>query len=201
MAKVADEGSLLENGGTPAPPEHNLTAKWKEEKCNVFFVMAMLLGTGFVACTIFVAKISAMALVGVVGVMSGAMWMPYLMALIYYNTDAGKPMSGLYKKLAYAPLPAACPPWVKRAMVAHNNSLENFMLFGLSIFYATSMGVKDVDIRIAAYIYFVCRVYYWIFNMIPEVFMIKTALWCMGWGACTYIFILGIIEAKEAYSL
>jgi len=179
----------------------SLTDNWKKEGMTMFFFISLLAGTAFIACMIFVARISALAYVGVVGVMSAAMWMPYLMALIYYNTDKGKMFSGLYKKLAYAPLPAKVPAWVKRAMVAHNNSLENFMLFAIAVFFATSMQVPDDELRVACIFYFVCRVYYWIFTVAPEIFMMKTAFWCMGWGACTFIFIKGILESKAVYEI
>lgn len=99
------------------------------------------------------------------------------------------------------PLPAPVPKWVKRAMVAHNNSLENFMLYAISIFFALSMGVPDDEIRIAAAFYFACRVYYWVFTVAPAIFMMKTAFWCMGWGACTYIFIIGLLKAQAVYEL
>ena len=81
-----------------ATNEHNLTANYKAAGISWFLPVALLLGTTFVLCTIFVARINAMAYVGVVGVFSGAMWMPYLIALIVNNS--------LYKKLAYAPLTA-----------------------------------------------------------------------------------------------
>lgn len=99
MSKVQPEAD--------APPEHNLTEMFKEENMTMFFGMGLILGTAFIVCTICVARISSMAYVGVVGVMSAAMWMPYLMALIYFNTDSGAMFSGLYKKLAYAS-PSAC---------------------------------------------------------------------------------------------
>jgi len=186
----------------PAGEEtHNLKKNFKDEGMTMFFAIALLLGTAFIAIMIIVARIGAKAYIGVVGVMSGAMWMPYLMALIYYNTDSSSIMSGLMKKLSYAPLTAECPPWVKRAMVAHNNSLENFMLFAISIVFAIMMGVDEDDLNVPAIFYFACRVYYWIFTVAPEVFMMKTAFWCMGWGACTYMFCLGIAEAKTAYNI
>ena len=192
VGKVAPEGS---------PPEHDLTKAWKEEGMNMFFIVAMLVGTGLIAVITLVARVSALAYVGIVGVITAGMWMPYLMALIYYNTDAGKPMSGLYKKLAYAPLPAPIPKWVKRAMVNHNNSMENFMLFALSVWFAMSMGVPEPKIRWPAMAYFILRVYYSIFTVAPEIFMLKTACWCMGWACCTYIFILGLLESKPVYDL
>jgi uncharacterized MAPEG superfamily protein len=134
-----------------------LTEKFKEENITPFAILSMLMGTGLIAYVLFVARIGAMGYVGVVGVGSAAMWMPYLMALIYYNTDKGKPISGLIKKLGYADLPAPIPPWVKRAMVAHNNSLENFMLFGLGVFFAMSSGVVEEDLRLPCQLYFIFR--------------------------------------------
>ena len=144
-------------GDTVPEMPKTLTEKFKEENITPFAILSMLLGTGLIAYVLFVARIGAMGYVGVVGVGSAAMWMPYLMALIYYNTDQGKPMSGLIKKLGYADLPAPIPPWVKRAMVAHNNSLENFMLFGLGVFFAMSSGVAEEDLRLPCQLYFVFR--------------------------------------------
>ena len=43
------------------------------------------------------------------------------------------------------------------AMVAHNNSLENFMLFGLGVFFATASGVPEEDIRLPSQLYFIFR--------------------------------------------
>ena len=45
------------------------------------------------------------------------------------------------------------------------------------------------------------RVYYWIFTVAPEIFMLKTAFWCMGWGACTYIFCMGIAKITAVYEI
>ena len=72
-------------------PTWNLTRNFKEEGITTFFVLSLILATAFVACVLFVARIGAIAYIGVVGVMSGAMWMPYLMALIYYNTVPALP--------------------------------------------------------------------------------------------------------------
>ena len=72
----------------------------------MFFILSMIMATVFIVLVIVLAEPSGFAMIGVVGVMSGAMWMPYLIAFIVYNTDKGSPCSGLYKKLAYAPLKA-----------------------------------------------------------------------------------------------
>lgn len=85
----------------------------------------------------------------VVGLFSASMWMPYLMALIYYN--------GLWKKLNYEPLTAAKPDWVGRAVVAHNNSLENFMLFGIAVILATLLQIPDVETVLWCKLYFAMR--------------------------------------------
>ena len=79
------------------------------------------------------------------------------------------------------------------AAAAHNNSLENFMLFATAVFFALQAGVPDDDLVLPAMAYFVFRVYYYIFTVAPEVFMMKTAFWCMGWAACTYIYVAGLM--------
>jgi len=43
--------------------------------------------------------------------------------------------------------------------------------------------------------------YYYIFTVAPAIFMLKTAFWCMGWGACTFIFVKGLLECKSVYDL
>merc|ERR1712196_425235 len=115
-----------------------------------------------------------------------ALWV--VVALFYYN--------GMYKKLAYAPLTAKTPAWVARAMVAHNNALENFMLFFASIVFAKMAGVADVDINFWCMFYFICRCYYFAFTLAPPIFMMKTAFWMMGWVATTIIFVKGIAATK-----
>ena len=49
------------------------------------------------------------------------------------------------------------------------------------VFFALSIQVPEADIRTPAMLYFCFRVYYWIFTVAPEIFMMKTAFWCMGW--------------------
>ena len=43
--------------------------------------------------------------------------------------------------------------------------------------------------------------YYYVFTVAPEIFMMKTAMWCMGWFSCAYIYLLGGLEIKAAYEL
>jgi hypothetical protein len=144
------------------------------EGLKVFTGVATLMGSAFVYF-VTTAGLSALQLLAVCGLMSGALWMPYLMAMIILNGsnpievcgprlgvsgricvgwvgcklgcvcgDGGEaarphpscsrchqsctptssspgwtlPRQGLYLKLAYKPLPAELPPWVKRAMVS-----------------------------------------------------------------------------------
>jgi uncharacterized MAPEG superfamily protein len=42
-------------------------------------------------------------------------------------------------------------------MVNHNNSLENFMLFALSLIFSFMMAVPEKEVRVAAAFYFVMR--------------------------------------------
>ena len=137
------------DGGAAPAPEHNLTKNWKEENMTVWVAMMMVVCTAIWAFVAFSVKPDCLGFIGIVGVFSSVQWMPYLMALIYYN--------GLYKKLAYAPLTAKVPKWVDRAKVAHNNALENFMLFAISVFFALQSGVKAEAINFWCLFYFICR--------------------------------------------
>ena len=114
--EMAIKQGALEKDTAPLLPTTMAANNFKAEGTTKTFVAMLLLGTGLIAAVVG-SGISALKYVGVCGVLSGAMWMPYLIALMFFNTDSGKPFSGVYKKLAYAPLPAPTPPWVKRAMV------------------------------------------------------------------------------------
>lgn len=57
----------------------------------------------------------------------------------------------------------------------------------LTVVYASRVSVRSV--------------YYWCLTVMPEIFMMKTAMWCMGWGCCTWIFVLGLLETPPVYSM
>merc|ERR1712100_490237 len=177
--------------GAPAPePEHNLSQNWKKENMGMATAVMMAMATALWIVIAFVVKPNAIGYVGIVGIFSSVQWMPYLMALIYYN--------GMYKKLAYAPLTAEVPAWVKRAMVAHNNALENFMLFAIAVFFfiAVDPAKELASINFWCLFYFACRCYYFVFTIAPPIFMMKTAMWMMGWVATTVIFAKGLARMK-----
>merc|ERR1712196_18512 len=127
----------------------SLKKNWKEENMNMGFVLLMVSMTALWVVVALVIQPSATGYLGVVGLFSSIQWMPYLMALIWYN--------GLYKKLAYAPLTAKTPAWVGRAMVAHNNALENYMLFFASVVFCKLAGVQDSEINFYCMMYFIFR--------------------------------------------
>merc|ERR1711998_137528 len=106
--------------------------------------------------------------------------------------------------------------------------LENFMLLATSVFMghtvmstsptfqkeyseecigstaskcASSFEYADVKIRGACAFYLAMRCMYIIFTISPPIFMMKTATWCMGWGACAYIFCIGISYTEAAYEI
>ena len=121
------------------------------EGMSFFTILAILSGSGAFYMAV-QAAFSPLQMVAVVGIFTASMWMPYLMAMIILNGD--NPIVGLYLKCAYLPLPATLPAWVGRSMVAHNNAMENFFLFGISVLLAAALEVPDESISLATYIYF-----------------------------------------------
>jgi len=169
--------------------EHNLTRNFWEEDITKTTVVLMVLASALWAVPTFAFKVDIMGYVGIVGIFTAVQWMPYLMAYIYYN--------GMYKKLAYAPLDhSRDPAWIKRAIVAHNNAMENFFLFACAVFFALSNGADKDDLTFWGAFYLACRAYYCAFTIAPPIFMMKTALWFMGWIACAAIFVIGLMETK-----
>jgi len=172
--------------------EHNLWKIWEKESMTPFFIIGNLIATALWVVMAFVVKPTALGMVGVLGIFTGTQWMPYLIAYIVAN--------GLYKKLAYKPLTAEVGPWVKRALTAHNNAMENFMLFGISVLFALQVGVPDSELIFWAHGYFFCRCYYYVFTVCPPIFMMKTAFWCMGWVCCTVIMFKGVLVMPHEFN-
>lgn len=120
------------------------------EGMEVFTILGVLVGSGcFYAA--WIASFTPLQMVAVVGLFTASMWMPYLLAMMAYNGDHF--LHGMYLKCAYAPLPAALPAWVARSQVAHNNAMENFFLFGISVLLANAMDIPNDDISLATYLY------------------------------------------------
>ena len=160
------------------------------EGMKVFTAAGLVFGSAAVTA-VAMADLTTLQILAVVGLFTGFQWMPYLMAIIMFNGTMSKMwLDGLYLKLAYAPLPAPLPKWVNRAIVAHNNSLENYTLFGIAVLLATAMGVPDGATTLPALVYFGGRVGHWVFTVAPPIFMIKTASWFMALLANMYIFYL-----------
>ena len=80
----------------------SLAANRKEENMNLVSVVLLLMGTALCAVMILGARWSAYSYVGLVGVLTGAMWMPYLIAIIWFNgipPHGDSHLDGLLKKL------------------------------------------------------------------------------------------------------
>jgi uncharacterized MAPEG superfamily protein len=179
----------------------------EEEKQKPASIMAMVGNAVIPIMGIAVSVVAGMAqlkpieILVIVALMTGLMWMPYVMARIFFNTEKGKPMSGLYIAMAFLPQTAELPPWVKRSEVAHSNAIENLVLFAPAVLCAKSMNVPDNDIFLPCFIYFVARVFHWVFNLAPlhwkrPIFALRTGMFMLGWGCCTAIFVICMAKSR-----
>ena len=94
---------------------------------------------GIAVCSVSAASLTSLQTLGVVTVFTACQWLPYLGAAIILNGTAQNPLKGLWLALAYEPLPAKLPTWVKRAQAAHGNSIENLTLFATAVLVAAAV--------------------------------------------------------------
>jgi uncharacterized MAPEG superfamily protein len=72
------------------------------------------------------------------------------------------------------------PEWAKRAQRAHNNSVENLVIFGGFILIAKLIGVSNGATQMAAMAYFWLRALQWIAYFIGITYL-RSMLWVGSW--------------------
>lgn len=108
--------------------------------------------------------------------MTALFWLPYILdrmavrGMVTAVTDTG-PETGSPHSV-----------WAKRAMKAHGNAVENFVVFAPAIFMVQTLGVSSPATRGAAMVYFFARLVHFIVYTfgIP---VVRTLAFAVGWGA------------------
>jgi len=110
-----------------------------------------------------------------VAVLTAMMWMPYVVARMF--------TLGVWGVFAYPPTqdkPPEPPPWADRARRAHNNAVENLVLFGVFVVAVELSGGGDATTAMAAWTYLGTRVAHWVLYAagIP---VLRTLSFLAGW--------------------
>jgi len=81
---------------------------------------------------------------------TGLLWVPYILDRIA--------KWGLVNAVGYPVNPPAQSPWAVRMMKAHDNAVENLVIFAALVLAAHALGVSNSAIATAAIVYFWARV-------------------------------------------
>lgn len=85
-----------------------------------------------------------------VTVLTGLIWVPYILDRIATR--------GLMDAVGYPASPKPQSAWAERMMKAHDNAIENLVVFAALVLAAHALGVSNAAIGTAAVVYFWARV-------------------------------------------
>jgi len=85
-----------------------------------------------------------------VTVLTGLLWVPYILDRIATR--------GLLDAVGYPANPKPQSPWAVRLMRAHDNAVENLVVFAALVLVANAVGVSNGVVAGAAVVYFWARV-------------------------------------------
>jgi uncharacterized MAPEG superfamily protein len=82
--------------------------------------------------------------------LTGVLWLPYILDRIATR--------GLMDAVGYPENPKPQSPWAVRLMRAHDNAVENLVVFAALVLVANAVGVSNGTVAGAAVVYFWARV-------------------------------------------
>ncbi len=82
--------------------------------------------------------------------LTGLLWLPYILDRVL--------KWGLLDAVGYPADPKPQSDWARRLMKAHQNAVENLVVFGVLVLVAHAMGIASPAIATAAAVYFWARV-------------------------------------------
>ena len=82
--------------------------------------------------------------------LTGLLWVPYILDRVAVR--------GLMDAVGYPENPKPQSPWARRLMKAHDNAVENLVVFAALVLAAQAMGVAGGAVATAAMVYFWARV-------------------------------------------
>lgn len=104
---------------------------------------------------------------------TGLLWVPYILNRIFVR--------GVMESMGFNEKPKPHAPWAERLMRAHQNAIENLVVFGILVLLANSQGITNDVIAISSIVFFWTR----IIHAITYTFAIP--------GVKTVAFVIGFI--------
>jgi uncharacterized MAPEG superfamily protein len=112
-------------------------------------------------------------------IFTGCMWIPYGGYIIFHDSE-GK--FTLFRGAAWGnrnKMPEL-PEFSKRAQRAHNNSVENLVIFGSLVLIINVLGISNATTQTAVMVYWWLRVAQWLVYLIGIGYL-RSFLWIGGW--------------------
>lgn len=81
---------------------------------------------------------------------TGILWVPYILDRVMVR--------GLIVSVGYPENPKPQSPWAQRLMKAHNNAVENLVVFAALVLIAQDLGISNTAIATSSMVYFWARV-------------------------------------------
>lgn len=112
-------------------------------------------------------------------ILTGLMWVPYIV-----NRVLEKGQMPALK--AYGELARPEAEWAKRAVCAHNNAVENLVLFGALVLVIQTAGLNSPETATACMIYFWARLGHLVI-FLAGIPVLRTAIFCVGFVVQAYL--------------
>jgi uncharacterized MAPEG superfamily protein len=106
--------------------------------------------------------------------LTGLLWIPYILDRIA--------KWGMVAAVGYPVNPPAQSPWAVRMMKAHDNAVENLVIFAALVLAAHALGVSSNAIATAAIVYFWARLVH-VFAYTYAVPWVRTLAFAVGFFA------------------
>jgi uncharacterized MAPEG superfamily protein len=81
--------------------------------------------------------------------LTGVLWIPYIVNRIAVR--------GLSEAMGYPDNPTPQSPWAQRLMKAHQNAVENLVIFAALVLVAHQLGISTESTALASVVYFWMR--------------------------------------------
>jgi uncharacterized MAPEG superfamily protein len=109
-------------------------------------------------------------------ILTGLLWIPYILdrsAVRGLTAAMGNPGPGDKPQ----------SPWAQRMMAAHDNAVENLVLFAPLVLVANALQISTSTTVAACAVYFWARLAHFIVYALG-IPMLRTLCWTIGWLAC-----------------
>ncbi len=106
--------------------------------------------------------------------LTAVMWVPYILDRIAVR--------GLTDAVGYPENPKPQSPWAKRMMAAHENAVENLVLFAALVLAAHAAGVSNNATALACVVYFWARLVHFL-SYTFAIPWVRTLSFAVGFGS------------------